>query len=471
MSGNFYVGRVPPAMSGRARPAPIAARVDSMRRIAIVLLLTGVCLPARGDDLLEIYRLAQRNDPTFEAARHTYEAAREKVPQARAGLLPVLNLNGNDNRTNASSRFTSTPQVDRDVHAWTWSLQLTQPLIRAQNVYAYNESEWLVEQARVQYTQAEQNLILRVTQACFEVLIAQESIEVADAQVKAAGEQLALAQRGFEKGANAITDIHEAKSRSDLARSQHIAALNELEIKYAEMEKLVGQAPNTLAALQLAAVVPRPQPDDARTWIEQARENNPAVLAPKAAVNAAEAAVSKSRAEYMPTLDAVASYGRNYSSGNTSTPSDFETRAKSRQYGVQLNIPLYAGGTTSSRVTEAIANRNRAMSELEAARRQSGAEARQAYSAIVNGLAQIEALESAVESSKSAVNGNQIGYKLGIHMNIDVLNAEQQLYAARRDLVKARYETLFQGLKLKAAAGVLTESDLKEVNGFLTYKK
>lgn len=440
-----------------------------MRGIAIVLLLAGISLPARGEDLLEIYRLAQSNDPAFDAARYAYEAAREKIPQAKAGLLPVLNLNGSDNKTRASSRFTNTPQVDRDVHAWTWTLQLTQPLIRAQNVYAYNESEWLVEQARAQLTQAEQQLILRVTQAYFEVLVAQESIEVADAQIKATGEQLALAQRGFEKGANAITDVHEAKSRSELARAQRIAALNELEIKHAELEKVVGQASGTLAALQPAAVVPRPQPDDAGAWMEQARENNPAVLAPKAAVSAAEAAVSRNRAEYSPTLDVVASYGRNYSSGNTSTPADFETRANSRQYGVQLNIPLYAGGTTSSRVTEALANRNRAAAELETARRQSGADARQAYSAIVNGMAQIEALGSAVESSKSAVNGNQVGYRLGIHMNIDVLNAEQQLYTAQRDLLKARYDTLFQGFKLKAAAGTLAESDVLAVNGLLAY--
>jgi outer membrane protein len=442
-----------------------------MRCTLVVLVLAGISLSARGEDLMEIYRLAQSNDPTFEAARHAYEAAQEKIPQARAGLLPVLDLNGNDNATHASSKFTNTPLVNRDVHAWTWTLQLTQPLIRAQNFYAYRESKSLVAQAHAQYTQAEQDLILRVTQAYFDVLVAQESIEVADAQVNAMGEQLALAQRGFETGTNAITDVHEAKSRSDLARAQRIAALNDLEAKQAELEKVVGQPSNTLAALQPAVVVPKPQPDDAKAWIEQARENNPAVLAPKAAVSAAEAEVSKNRAEYAPTLDMVASYGKNYSSGITSTPSDFATRANSSQAGVQLTIPLYAGGTTSSRVTEAIANKNKAAAELEVARRQSGTDARQAYAAIVNGLAQIEALESAVESSKSAVNGNQIGYKLGIHMNIDVLNAEQQLYTAQRDLLKARYDTLFQGFKLKAAAGVLTEADVLEVNGLLAYGK
>jgi outer membrane protein len=167
----------------------------------------------------------------------------------------------------------------------------------------------------------------------------------------------------------------------------------------------------------------------------------------------------------------VASYGHNYSSGNATTPSDFETRANSSQLGLQLNMPLFAGGATHSRVTEAIANMNKAVSELEVARRQSATEARQAYAAIVNGLAQIEALELAVESSKSVVNGNLAGYKLGIHLNIDVLNAEQQLYTAQRDLFKTRYETLFQGFKLKAAAGVLTESDVREVNEWLAYGK
>lgn len=186
-----------------------------------------------------------------------------------------------------------------------------------------------------------------------------------------------------------------------------------------------------------------------------------------AALRASESSISRSRAEHLPTLDLVASYEKNYSSGNASTPSDFETRAQSRQVGLQLNMPLYAGGATSSRVSEAQANRSRVASELEAARRQSAADARRAYSAIANGQAQIAALVSAVESSHSAVTGNQIGYRLGIHMNVDVLNAEQQLYTAQRDLVEARYLTLLQGLQLRAAAGGLTEDDVLAVNGLL----
>lgn len=270
---------------------------------------------------------------------------------------------------------------------------------------------------------------------------------------------------------HAITDVHEAKSRSDLARAQRIAARNDLEAKQAELEKVVGQPSGTLAALQPEVVVPKPEPDDVRAWADQARGNNPAVLAPYAAVKAAEAEVDKNRAAYSPTLDLVASYGANYSSANVAVPSVYETRAKTNMIGVQLTMPIFEGGTTNSRVTEAIANKNKAAAELEVARRQSATDAKQAYEAIVNGLAQIEALQSSVESIKSAVTGNQIGYKLGIHMNIDVLNAEQQLYTSQRDLLKARYDTLLQGFKLKAAAGVLTESDVLEVNGLLAYRK
>jgi outer membrane protein len=440
-----------------------------VRYAAGLLALAGVSLPAHSADLLEVYRLAQDNDPTFEAAHYAYVAAQQKIPQARAGLLPVVNITGNDNATRVSSQFSNSPQVSRDIQAWTWTLQLTQPLIRMQSIFAYRESESLVDQARAQYAQAEQDLILRVTQAYFDVLVAQESIVVADTQLKAAEEQLALAKRGFETGANAITDVHEAKSRIDLARAQRIAALNELEAKRAELEKIVGDAPATLAALLPAEVVPKPQPDDVKAWVDQARDNNPAVQAPKAALKTAEAEISRNRAEYLPTLDLVASYGQNYSSGTPNLPNDFSTRANTSQAGLQLTVPLFAGGATNSRVTEAIANKNKAAAELETARRQAGTDAKQAYSAIVNGLAQIEALESAVDSSRSAVKGNQIGYKLGIHINIDVLNAEQQLYSAQRDLVKARYDTLLQGLKLKAAAGILTESDVVVVNGLLAH--
>lgn len=430
-----------------------------------VLVITGQ--PVQGADLLSVYRLAQRNDPVFEAARYTLQAAREKIPQARAGLLPSVSVNGASNYTQVSSTFGDASPVQRGVRAWTWTLQLSQPLLRMQNVYAYAESRFIVAQAAAQFVQAEQDLILRVTQAYFDVVVAQENIVVAQAQMQAVQEQLKQAKGGFEKGTHAITDVHEAQSRLALATSQWVAARNELANKQAALTKVVGQEPGPLSVLEPAVVIPKPQPDNLQAWINRARERNPAVQARQSAVEAARIEVRRSRAEYLPTLDLTASYGKNYASGSTVYPVDYATRADQRQASVQLSMPIFSGGATRSRVTEATANEYRAWAELEAVRRQVAGDVQQAYTGIENGLAQIEALQAAVESSQSAVKGNRVGFGLGIRTNIDVLNAEQQFYTVQRDLAKARYDTLLQGIRLKAEAGVLTEDDVLTINTLL----
>ena len=421
-------------------------------------------LSAQGADLLDIYRLALLNDPTFEVARYTLKAAQEKYPQAVAGLLPTVNASGTNNVTRAQNQFSNAAGVARDVHAWNWSLQLTQPLVRMQNVYAYDEAQVSVEQAQAQYDLARQDMILRITESYFGVLASREGIKAAEAEVSATEEQLELAKRGYERGVAAITDVREGQSRLDLARSHLVAARNELDAKNAELGKIVDEVPEQLVALGPSVSIPPPQPNDQQAWIRQARENNPAVRAAQSGLLVAEAIVGKTRAEHTPTLDLVASYGENYSSGNTTMPTDYATRGNTRQVGIQFNIPLFAGGGTSSHVAEAIANKYRAGAELEVARRQAATDARLAFAGVVNGLSQVTALESAVESGLSMVNESHAGYKLGVYNNAKVLDAEQQYYAAVRDLVKARYETLFQSLKLKAATGVLTEEDLINAN-------
>lgn len=437
------------------------------RRTAILVLGIGFALAAQGADLLDAYRLARESDPTFEVARYTLEAVAQKIPQARASLLPTVNLTGNDNRTQANTTFTNTPPVERDVRAWTWGVQLTQPLVRVAAVYAYSESQALVDQAQADFDLANQTLILRVTQAYFDVLVAGETLTAADAQVRAMDEQWSVARRGYETGVAAITDMHEAKSKLDQAKSQRIAARNDLEIKRTELERMIGPLPASLAALRPDRVTPLPNPDDSQAWVTQAKESHPSVRGYKAALEASDAAVGKNRSQHLPTLDLTSSYGANFSSGTIANPVDFGTRARSRVTGVQLTIPIFEGGGVESRVDEAMANRNKTRAQLEEARRKAGAEAKQAYAAIASGLSQIEALQSAVASGVSAVDGNRRGYALGIRINSDVLAAEQQLFISRRDLAKARYDTLLQGLKLKAAAGVLNEDDLLAVNGMM----
>jgi outer membrane protein len=435
--------------------------------VAALTAMASAISAAHAEDLLAAYRLAQASDPTIASALYTLEGVREKIPQARANLLPVAAITGNDGNTRADTEFTDVPPVDRNMKAWGWNLQLTQPIVRVGNVYAYKESAYVVQQAEAQYAQARQDLLLRVAQAYFGVIVATDAIAAADSQATALEEQLAQVKRGLQTGTHSQTDIDDTKSRLGSARSQRVAAQNDLESARAELEKVTGKRIDQVAILQAAITPPQPEPADSRAWMDQARSSNPAVQAQTAALEAAKLEIKKNRADHLPTLDLVANVGSNYSSHSLTTPDDFSTRAKQHEVGVQLNVPLYAGGAVNSRVREAFANMQKTQADLEAARRQAATDAQQAYAGVTNGLAQIDALNVAVESGTSAVKGNRAGYRLGIRINIDVLNAEQQLFTAQRDLSKARYETLLQGFKLKAAAGSLSEADLLAVNAML----
>lgn len=435
-----------------------------------VVLSVGVSGASYGEDLLDVYRLALRNDPQFEIARYSLKGIQEKQAQAFAALLPTVNASGTNNLTRAQSQFSTSQSTDRYVHAWNWSLQLTQPLVRLQTLYAYKESSIAQDQAQAQFNLAEQDLILRTVEAYFGVLASRESIKVAEAELLAMEGQLGFAQRGFEKGVASMTDVKDGLARVALAQSHRVAAQNELDIKQAELGNIVDEVPSRLAALDATVAIPAPEPNDVQTWVSQAREHNAAVVAARVGLLVAEAGVGKARAEHAPTLDLLASYAENYSSGSATLPSDFAARGQSKQVGLQFNIPLFAGGGGKARVAESVAVKYRVAAELELAQRQAATEARLAFTGVVNGLSQLAALGAAVEASRNAADGNHVGYKVGIYSNIDVLNAEQQYHSVKRDLVKARYETLLQTLKLKAAAGMLNEDDLVRVNELFQYQ-
>ena len=434
----------------------------------LALCLPLLSAPAAGADLLSIYRLARDADPALDAVRYTREAAHQKVPQARAGLLPSIGLSGNQGRNLASAEFTGVPETKRPIDSWSWNLQLTQPLFRLQNVYAYAQSGAQAEAADAQLAAAEQDLILRVTQAYFDVLIAENAVTTSEAQQKAMEAQWARAKSGFANGVQAITDVHEARAKAEEARAQRVSAENELENKRSELERITGILPTSLSSPSTPLPMPRPEPADVNAWISQARTQNPAVRMQEHLLLAAETEIRRNRAEHLPTLDLTAAQGRNYSSGSFTTPSDYTSRYKNSQIGLQLNIPLFAGGGTNARVAEARALRGKTEAQLEETRRKAVADTRQAYAAIVSGLARIDALDAALQAGESAVKGNQVGYQLGLRINSDVLQAEQQLAVSRHEQVKARYEVLLQGLRLKAAVGVLDEESVVLINRQLT---
>jgi outer membrane protein len=447
-------------MGGLAKTTQVLKFALRLMPVWGVILTGGLLAPAQAESLLDVFKLVQDNDPVFKSARHAFNAAQEKIPQARAGLLPQISATGANSRSHGFYNFANTPESEREVSTWNWALQLTQPLIRVQNWRALDQAEAQQALAQAQLAVAQQDMILRFAQAYFDVEVARQGIAVTEAQIRATEELAAQNKKGFTAGTNAITEVYEAQSRFELARAQKVAAETELTTKEAELEKLAGQLPTRLNPLRRDAKLPLPAPQDVQAWLEKARQDALQVQAQQAAVVVAEKEVAKNSAAHLPTLDLTASYGRNASTGSSSTPVDFSSSAQARQYGIQLNIPLYAGGGAQSKVRESLAQLEQARSDLEAARRTVGALVRQSFNGVLNAQAQVQALEAAIASSELAIKGNRAGVRLGTRINIDVLNAEQQLFAAQRDLIKARYDVLLQGFKLKAAAGALTEVDV-----------
>jgi len=434
-------------------PHRLAVRLNIL---AGSLLVAGSVVAA---DLLQVYREALVNDAQYAAARATVEAGREKLPQGLAGLLPTIGATANSvwNQNDYSPK--NSPGWSRDFNSNGWNLNLTQPLFRWQNIVQYDQAHWQVAQAEANFAQASQDLILRVAQAYFDVLYAEENLKAVRAAKRSIALQLEQAKKNFEVGTATITDTHEAQSRYDLANAQELAGENELQVRQYALRVIVGKDVGTLSRLSAEATLQPPQPASMEKWVEAAENDSFSVQAQQAAVEVASREVERQRAGHYPTLDAVANYGTNKT---MSSNNPLETDV--RNIGLQLTIPLYQGGAVNSRTREAAANRTAAASSLENARRSASLAAKQAYLGVVNGLAQVGALNAALVSSKSALESNKLGYEVGVRINIDVLNAEQQVYVTTRDLAKARFDTLLAQLRLKAAVGALSEADLERIN-------
>jgi outer membrane protein len=421
-------------------------------------------VPAHAADLLGVYREARNYDAAYASARAALAAGVEKIPQGRALVLPTVSATGNstisDNRVNQQSNV-----FDRDFRTNSFTLSLTQPLFRLQNVLQYEQAGFQVAQAEASFAQAAQDLILRVSQAYFDVLAAENTLAFIQAQKTAISEQLAMAKRNFEVGTATITDTNEAQARFDLSLSQEIAAQNDLQIRQRTLQQIIGRIPDTLAPLRSDFKLSPPSPNRMDDWVDAAQKQSYPVRLQEAAAEIAALEVERNRAGHYPTVDLVATYGNNLNTGSLQTSAGTDTR--SATLGVQLALPIYSGGAVSSRVREALANRDRARSDLENNRRQAALSASQSFLGVTNGMAQVRALEQAVASSETALASNKLGYEVGVRINIDVLNAQQQLFSTQRDLARARYDALLNGLRLKAAAGTLTEDDVVGVNQLL----
>jgi outer membrane protein len=414
-------------------------------------------------DLLSIYREAQLQDATYAGAKAQYIGAQEKLPQARALLLPNVNFGAGSHYNSTDSRYQNNifPPGQREFYDYNYGVNVTQPLYRRQNDATFEQAKVQIKQAETQLTAAAQDLMTRVAQGYFDVLLARANLSTIRSQKIAVAEQLEQAKRNFIVGTATITDSREAQARYDLVVAQELVGENDLEVKSRALEQIVGKPVGRLAGLTTPVTLNPPQPADMGAWVEQAYQSSLQVALAQQSLEIAAQEIKKANAGHYPTLDAVGSLTDNYS--NTAA-NGIGSDIKALVVGVQLNIPLYQGGGISSRVREAVAGQERARQDLESARRAVALQTRTAFLGVTSGLGQIKALEQAVGSTKLQLESTKLGQEVGVRTAVDVLNAEQQLAAAERDLAQALYNTIVSQLKLKAAVGKLAEADLADVN-------
>jgi outer membrane protein len=448
--------------------------------IAVLLASAFASLNVQAADLLQVYQQALANDASYASARASAAAGRERITQGRAGLLPTVGITGNLTHNNNDYAPFNEGQPIRDddgkllgiatsggpnLTTREINVQLQQPLFRWDRWETYQQSKLQQAIAEAQFAQAQQDLITRVAQAYFDVLSAQDTLASTRAQKEAVTEQLASAKRNFEVGTQTITDTHEAQAAYDLVISQEIAAVNDLENKKTALQAIIGTPPAALATLRTGVNLTAPQPGNLDQWVSAAENQNYTVSVAQLQLESAKRDISKNRAGHYPTLDLVANAQRRNVNGELQGQSG---RTTNNSIGVQYSIPIFSGFAVTSRVRESIALEDKARNDLEAYRRNAALVARQSFLGVNSGLAQVKALEAAEVSSNSALESNKLGYQVGVRINIDVLNAQRQLYQTRTDLAKARYNTILAGLKLKAAAGSLREEDLQPINALLS---
>ena len=440
--------------------------MNAIKRNVLPLLSLVWLSTAQGIDLIGFYHDAVGYDAQFASAKAALDAGREALPQARAGLLPVIGLTANTVHNDVDyHRDTPSNSISQKYNSKGWSLNLTQPLFRWDRFANYSQAEARVAQAEAQFGLARQDLIVRVSQAYFDVLQAEEALGANAANMKAISEQLDEAKRSFEVGTKTIVEVNDAQARYDLAVAQEIVARNDLAVKNEQLRVLAGKGYASLKNLRGGIEIPRPQPDNIDQWASSAETGYFGVQAAQAQVDIQDKEVSRQRAGHMPALDLVASRGKTSQDASAVITGFNDTT--STTVGLQLAIPLFSGGAVSSAVNQAIALKYKAVADLDNTRRAATFQARQSYLGVVSGLSQVKALEAALVSSQSALDSNKLGFEVGVRTNIDVLNAQSQYYSTRQQLVKSRLDTLAAVLKLKYAAGTLGEPDLAAINGLL----
>ncbi|MDF3839745.1 TolC family outer membrane protein [Cupriavidus basilensis] len=440
-------------------------RLITIGRLALLL----ACSSAQAEDLLDAWRAARAHDAYFAAAGDAWTAGMEQAQQGDAGVLPVVSLDGNAKRVDKDYRsgMAATSSKHGFGQQYSAAVSVVAPIYNRAAFVTRDQSRRQTEQARLRYLAAEQELILRAAKAYFDVLIAQENVNLVKAQSEAAAQQLAQAQKMFEIGLASVTDRDDAQARFDTIMAAGIAARNDLEVRANAYRTLTSLDPARVRSISPAVSEAAVAPEALVSLLSQARLGNLTVQAQQQGAEIARLEIDRFRLESSPVLSLVASVGHQFDHGSISS-SGGRDRTLNGVVGLQLSIPLYTGGARESRLRQAHALAGQQANTLEALQRDAEQQAQQYFLDMVNGSARVRALEQARASAQTSVASSKLGRQLGVRTVIEVLNAEQAYYQTLFNLVVARYGVLFSKLQLAAAIGNLQEPELASVNAWLT---
>ena len=444
-------------------PSPTPRFLPSRLRCASLLALLLASGAVSAQNLNTVYEAARAYDATYLAARSLAESAEFKAAQADALRLPSASLTGS--ATAAEVHTVTGANVGN--RSATLGLQGRQPLFNRSNTATIEQAKRALDVSKADLAAAEQDLIVRVAQAYFDVLAAQDALSAAQAFKKAVAEQLASAKRNFEVGTATITDSREAQARFDLATARELVADNDLRTKRTVLDQLVGRQAVAPKGLALPVALPPVLPADMDAWVATAEAQHPSIRKALLGQDVARLETEKARAGALPTVDLVGALSSSHATGSGTTVNVNRGTATTGSVGVQLNMPLYTGGAVQNRIKETVVLEEKARQDLEAARRGVTLGTRSAFLGVQSGLGQVKALEAAEASTKLALEATELGYKVGVRVNLDVLNAQSQLFDTRRDLSKARYDVIVNGLKLRQASGQLQPQDVRNIDALL----
>lgn len=433
---------------------------NSVARMLALALLVGAAT-AQGEDLRDVYRLAQESDPQLRAAEAGHRAALEARPQSRAALLPNVNFTAQAQWNQYEYETPSYP--DNEYNSAGYSLSLRQALYHHDYYVQLRQANAGIAQADAQYGSAKQALIVRVAETYFNLLAAEDNLRFAQAEKTAIAQQLRQTQQRFEVGLSAITDVHEAQAGYDAAVAQEIVAQNQLENAREVLREITGREHGALTPLAGEIPLQSPDPSNIDRWVGTALQQNLQLLAAEAAAHVAREEMKRRQAGHYPTLDLVASH--NWSDTSESDLSG--TELNSNIVGLQLNVPLYAGGAVSASTRQATHLYSQAQEGLEQTRRATVRQTRDAYLGVTAGISTVQARRQALSSARTALQATQAGFDVGTRTAVEVLNSQRELFRAQRDYARARYDYALSTLRLKQAAGILTEADLEHINSWL----